>query len=77
MKAHIGAVFWKNESTYLRGDMSNLSSERVSDKGVSLLSGIGIGYGISRSFAVFLDFEKTEIADIKTQNIGLSLLIRL
>ncbi|WP_077338285.1 outer membrane beta-barrel protein [Pseudocolwellia agarivorans] len=77
LKAHVGILVWDNEFSYLSGNVSELNTQEVSDTGITLLTGLGIGYGFSKDFALSLDFEKTEIADITAQNISLSLLIRL
>ncbi|MBE0365534.1 hypothetical protein PULV_b0126 [Pseudoalteromonas ulvae UL12] len=42
----------------------------------SLLSGIGLGYGFNKTVAISLDLEKTEIADISTQSLGLTVFLR-
>jgi hypothetical protein len=75
IRAQLGAIGWDN--TY--GSLNVAEDEVVKvidtkDRGVSLLTGIGFGYGISKTMAVTLDFEKTEVAEIpvKTISIGFS-----
>lgn len=76
LKAHIGALAWDNEFSVLAQNNEELLVQKTSDSGVSLLTGVGLGYGINKAVAVSLDFEKTEIADISTQSLGVSLFIR-
>ncbi len=76
LKAQVGALVWDNEFTSLTGTLDDLSTVKQTDNGVSLLAGAGIGYGFNNVFAVTFDFEQTEIAEITTQNLALSLLVR-
>jgi hypothetical protein len=39
---------------------------------MSLLTGLGLGYGFNKVLAVSIDFERTKIANISTQSLGLS-----
>jgi len=54
-----------------------VSVTEAKDRGVSLLTGIGFGYGISKTMAVTLDFEKTEVADIPVKTISLGFSFKL
>ncbi|MEW6990345.1 outer membrane beta-barrel protein [Colwelliaceae bacterium 6441] len=76
LKAHLGALAWDNDFTVLVQGQEQLLVEKSSDTGISLLSGIGLGYGFNKVVAVSLDFEKTEIADITNQSLGLSVFLR-
>lgn len=76
LKAHLGALAWDNEFTFLTGDPEALNTATDSDSGVSLLTGLGVGYGFNNSIAISLDYQKTEIAKISTENLAVSLLIR-
>ena len=76
VKAQIGVLAWDNEFTFLVHDLEEYTVQKKSDKGVSLLTGVGIAYGFNDLVAISLDFEKTEIAKITTQSLGLSLLVR-
>ena len=76
MKAHIGASAWDNELTVLAQSTEGLLVQKTSKSGLSLLTGIGIGYGFNNVVALSLDFEKLEIAQISSQSIGLSVLAR-
>lgn len=76
LKAHIGAYLWDNEFSTLIGEVDAPQIEKLNDTGVSLLTGIGVGYGFNSQFAVSLDFENTEIANITTNSLSLSLLAR-
>ncbi len=76
VKAQIGVLAWDNEFTFLVSDIEEFAVQKKSDKGVSLLTGIGIAYGFNDLVAISLDFEKTEIAKITTQSLGVSLLVR-
>lgn len=77
LKAHVGALAWDNEFSILAQNNEELLVQKTSDSGVSLLTGVGLGYGINNVVAISLDFEKTEIADISTQSLGVSIFIRL
>jgi hypothetical protein len=77
LKAHVGALLWDNDFNYLAGEIDNLTVEKSSDNGVSLLTGVGIGYGFNNKVAISLDYEKTTIADIDTSNLAFSLIIRI
>jgi len=76
VRAQIGVLAWDNEFTYLVNDIEGLTAQKDSDKGVSLLTGVGIAYGFNDLVAISLDYEKTEIAKITTQSLGVSLLVR-
>lgn len=76
LKAQIGALAWDNEFSYLVQDPNGLTVQKNSDTGVSLLTGLGIAYGFNDLVAISLDIERTEIAKITTDNIGMSLLVR-
>jgi hypothetical protein len=76
LKAHIGALAWDNEFTFLTGEATALTKQKNSDSGVSLLAGLGVGYGFNSKIAFSFDFEKTEIAELTTKNIVFSLLVR-
>jgi len=76
LKAHVGVIAWSNKFTFLTGKAGALTSEELSDKGVSLTTGVGVGYGFSKRIAMSFDAERTEIADIATQNLGVSFFVR-
>ena len=77
LKGQLGYTSWYNETTFLvdEGAASYVTKEKKS-KGGDLLTGLGIGYGFNKQVAVSFDIEKTEINKIKTDNLGLSLLLR-
>jgi len=78
IRAQLGAIGWDNKYASL-----NVAEDEVvnvieaKDRGVSLLTGIGFGYGISKTIAVTLDFEKTEVADISVKTISLGFSFKL
>lgn len=76
LKAHVGALLWDSKLSVLVQTPGKLMVNKVSSSGVSLLTGVGIGYGFSKTIAISLDFERTEIAEITSQNLSLSFLIR-
>jgi hypothetical protein len=77
LKAQVGLVSWDNETdTLVDNGSAVFDTEKQTNKGNSLLTGVGIGYGFNRNVAVAFDFEKTEIDKITTENLGLSLLLR-
>lgn len=76
LKAQVGVVGWDNKMEQLIYQGSALATQKIDDRGTSLVSGLGIGYGISKSMALTLDYEKTEIAEIKTDTLSVSLLFR-
>jgi hypothetical protein len=77
LKANLGALLWNNELTTLEGSTAAPETKKTSDNGISAIAGVGVGYGFNNKVAVTLDFEQTKIAGIKTQNLGLSLIIRI
>ncbi len=77
LKAQLGALFWNNEFTRLTGTTAVPEIQKTSANGVSLISGLGVGYGFNNKIAVAIDFERTKIASIQTQNVSLSFLVRL
>ncbi len=76
VKAHLGALAWDNELTILAQGAEDLLVEKRSETGISLLTGLGLGYGFNKVLAVSLDFERTEIANISTQSLGLSIFLQ-
>jgi hypothetical protein len=76
LKAHIGALLWDNEFTFLSGTTTDLSTEDDNTTGISLLTGLGLGYGLNDIFAISLDFETTEIADVSTKSLAVSIVAR-
>ncbi|NMH66593.1 outer membrane beta-barrel protein [Shewanella salipaludis] len=76
LKAHLGALVWDNEFSTLVQGSDGLVVQKTSDNGVSLLTGIGAGYGFNKKFAMSLDFERTDIASITTQNLSLAFIMR-
>lgn len=76
LKAHIGALVWDNELSVLTQNTDELLVNKTSDTGISLLTGVGIGYGFNKRMAMSLDIEKTEIAKVTTQNLGVSFFVR-
>lgn len=76
LKVNVGAVAWDNDMTVLTQKDGDFATIKNSDTGVSLLTGLGIGYGFNRSIAMSLDFEKTEISDVKNKNLSLSFMVR-
>jgi hypothetical protein len=77
LKANLGALIWSNESTILTGSAAVPETDKISDNGISAIAGFGIGYGFNNKVALTLDFEKTKIAGINTQNLGLALIVRI
>lgn len=76
LKAQVGILAWDNEVSFLTKTDGELTTEKHSDNGVSLITGLGIAYGFNKLVAIAIDFETTEIANIDTKNMGLSLLVR-
>lgn len=76
LRAHVGSLFWNNEFDYLSGNVGELVVKNESDTGASLLTGIGLGYSFTKNIAVSFEFENTKIANIKTQTISLSMMLR-
>ena len=76
LKVQAGSLFWNNKVDYLSGDINELVVETKSETGNSLITGIGVGYGISKNLAFSLDFENTEIAEINNQTVAISMMFR-
>ena len=76
LKAHIGAYLWDNEFTVLSRSNDLFITEKTSESDVSLLTGLGIGYGFNDAIAISLDFKRTKIAELTNQNINLSIFMK-
>jgi len=76
IKAQVGILAWNNDMSILVEGVEGFSTQKESDSGVSLLTGLGVGYGFNDSMAITFDFERTEIAEITTKILGVSLLVR-
>lgn len=77
VKTHLGALVWNNELTNLAKNQDGLFLQNKTKTGASVLAGFGIGYGFSNKLAMGLDFETTNINDVTTRSIRLSLSTRL
>ena len=78
IRAQIGAVGWDNKYASLsQAEDDVVSVIEQKDRGVSMLTGIGFGYGISKTMAMTLDFETTEVADISVKTISLGFSFKL
>ncbi len=77
LKANLGVLIWNNELTTLAGSTAAPETKKTSDNGISVIAGLGVGYGFNNKVAITLDFEKTKIAGINTQNLGLALIVRI
>lgn len=75
-KAQVGALVWSNKFNFLTGDLATQVLKTDKDTGVSLLTGVGVGYGFNKKFAISLDVEKTKIHKIDTQTLALSVSLR-
>lgn len=76
LKGHLGALLWQNEFSYLSGTPAQTEVKQVKDSGVSMLAGFGVGYGFNENWTLSVDFEKTEVADIETKTLGVSVLFQ-
>lgn len=77
LRAQLGAYAFDNQFETLTQNVDGLLIVNEKDRGVSLLSGIGFGYGFSKNIAMTLDLENTKVADISTKIISLGIMIRL
>ncbi len=77
LKANLGALVWNNELTILSGSVAVPETKKTNDNGVSPIAGLGVGFGFNDMVALTLDFEKTKIAGISTQSLGLALVVRI
>jgi len=76
VKVQVGVLAWDNDFSFLVEDTTGLTVLKESDSGVSLLTGAGLAYAFNDVVALSFDYEVTEIAEISTQSIALSLLMR-
>jgi hypothetical protein len=76
VKAHAGALLWHNKFSILTGTPQQIEVNTTKDTGVSLVVGVGLGYGFNKKVALSLDFEKSKVAGLSTQSLGLSVLVR-
>lgn len=77
LKGSVGALAWSSDKEFITKGTDEFVINEESESGVSMVSGLSLAYGIRKSVAVSLDYEKTEIAGIDTSNIGLSVTFRL
>ncbi|PAJ73578.1 hypothetical protein CJF42_15035 [Pseudoalteromonas sp. NBT06-2] len=75
LRAQVGVLGWDNKSESLvSSENDTFTTIEAKDRGISLLTGLGIGYGINKKMAFTFDYESTEVADIpvKTLTLGFS-----
>lgn len=77
LKANVGALAWRSDRDFISKEANTFSVTEKTSNGVSLVTGIGMAYGFKKVAALSLDIEKTEIDDIDTTNIGLTITFRL
>lgn len=77
VKASVGALAWYSDRNYVTKAESNFIANEESKSGVSVVTGLSLAYGIRKFAAISLDYEKTEISEIDTSNIGISITFRL
>lgn len=77
VKASVGALAWYSDHEYISKENNSFIANEESESGVSVVTGLSLAYGIRKFAAVSLDYEKTEIRDIDTSNIGISFTFRL
>ncbi len=76
LKAHLGALVWDSKLESLAGTSDAPTISKSSDSGVSLLAGVGLGYGFNKKVAMSLDYEQSEVFNITTKTLGVSVSIR-
>jgi hypothetical protein len=76
VKVLVGLQGWDNQFEMLQKNNDSFNVASKDDRGASLLTGVGIGYGVSKSMAFTLDFEQTEIAQFKTNSVSINWLFR-
>jgi hypothetical protein len=76
LKAHLGALVWDSKLESLAGTSDAPTISKSSDSGISLLSGVGLGYGFNKKVAMSVDYEQSEVFNITTKTLGVSLSIR-
>ena len=67
---------WDNDFSILASGSEGVITQKTSDTGVSLITGVSIAYGFNDSVAISFDFERTEISKITTESLGVSLMVR-
>jgi len=78
IRAQVGAVGWDNKHASLNmAEDKKVSVIEVKDRGISLLTGLGIGYGLSKGMAITLDFERTEVAEVSVKTLSLGFSFKL
>lgn len=75
-KGYLGGLLWNNEFSFLSNKNEIIETEKVSDTGISLIKGVGLGYGFNDNVAVSLDIESTRVANITVNNLAFSLLFQ-
>lgn len=77
LKASVGALAWDSDHEYVTKEQNNFIANEESESGVSVVTGLSLAYGIRKFAAISLDYEKTEIREIETSNLGISVTFRL
>ncbi|MGJ8483286.1 outer membrane beta-barrel protein [Pseudoalteromonas sp. SYSU M81236] len=77
VRAHLGSVLWDSNFSFLQKFSDDYFIVDQKDSGVSLLTGLGIGYALSSGTALTLDYENTKINDSNTHNIVASIVFKI
>lgn len=77
VKASVGALAWFSDRDYVTKEENDFIAYEESESGVSVVTGLSLAYGIRKFAAISLDYEKTEIREVDTSNIGISVTFRL
>ena len=73
----VGVQGWDNSFSYLIEENDSYNLNKKDEQGASLKTGVGIGFGLSKSMALTIDFENTKIAGVNTNSVGVNCLLRL
>lgn len=77
VKGSVGALAWFSDKEFVTKETNKFVINEESESGVSLVTGLGLAYGIKKFVAVSIDAEKTEVAGVSVTNLGLSVTFRM
>lgn len=76
VKGVVGVEGWDNSFSYLIEENDSYNLNKKDEQGASLKTGVGVGFGLSKSMALTIDFENTKIAGVNTNSVGVNCLLR-
>lgn len=75
-KLMAGVTSWQNDFDTVSFNDNAYTIERQSDAGIDSIYGVGLAYGFNRKYAISLDIERSEVANLDVTNVAASLLMK-